>query len=282
MELEIDPLDLDMTLGCGQTFRWRRAGDGSWSGPLGERLVTLRMDGGILHVSARPGGEGVVEEVARHLRAEDDIDRIQLTLSKDRVLGRGIRRLRGLRIVKMDEWECLISFALATYANIPRISKMIDSLATEYGRRVAPGTHAFPDHARLSKASVRDLRRLGLGYRASYVKGICDSVDAEGLDRMTRMDLTRLREELKALPGVGDKVADCVSLFGFGRLEAFPIDVWMERALKRLYGQEGTYRRLREFAAERFGPFAGYAQEYMYMNERGMASGQACAFSEQR
>lgn len=99
---------------------------------------------------------------------------------------------------------------------------------------------------------------------------------------MTRMDLARLRDGLKSLPGVGDKVADCVSLFGFGRLEAFPIDVWMERALKRLYGQEGTYRRLREFAAERFGEFAGYAQEYMYMNERGLSSGKTCAFSEQR
>jgi len=282
MELEIDPLDLDMTLGCGQTFRWRRSEDGSWSGPLGKRLVTLKSDGDTLAISARPSGEGVAEAVARHLRADDDIDRIQRTLSKDSVLGQGVRRLRGLRIVKMDEWECLVSFALATYANIPRISRMIDSLATEYGRRIAPGTHEFPDQARLSKASARDLRRLGLGYRADYVKGICDGLDAGGLDRMTRMDLARLREELKTLPGVGDKVADCVSLFGFGRLEAFPIDVWMERALKRLYGQEGTYRRLREFAAERFGPFAGYAQEYMYMNERGLASGQACAFSAQR
>lgn len=282
LELEIDPLDLDMTLGCGQTFRWRRADDGSWSGPLGESFVTLRTEGATLEVSAGPREDGVAEMVARHLRAGDDIDRVQRALSKDPVLGRGVKRLRGLRIVKMDEWECLISFALATYANIPRISRMIDAVSAGYGRRIAPGVHAFPDHARLSKATASDLRKLGLGYRADYVRGICDAIGPDGLDRMTRMDLARLRDGLKSLPGVGDKVADCVSLFGFGRLEAFPIDVWMERALKRLYGQEGTYRMLREFAAERFGEFAGYAQEYMYMNERGLSSGKTCAFSEQR
>lgn len=280
LEIEIDPLDLDLTLGCGQTFRWRRSDDGSWSGPLGRRVVALRMGREALIVSADPGGRGAAEAVATHLRAWDDIGRVQRALSKDKVLGSGIRSLRGLRIVKMDEWECLVSFALATYANIPRISKMIGSLAAEYGDRIAPGVHAFPDHAQLSKASARDLRRLGLGYRADHVKGICECVDADALDRMTRMGTGALREELMALPGVGDKVADCVSLFGFGRLEAFPIDVWMERALKRLYGQEGSYRKLREFASERFGPFAGYAQEYMYMNERGLASGGVCAFSQ--
>ena len=282
MNLRIDPLDLDLTLGCGQTFRWRRADDGSWSGPLGERHFTLRKVGGNLRASAVPCGDGAADAVAEHLRAGDDIGLIQRSLSKDPVLGRGIRDLRGLRIVKMDEWECLVSFALATYANIPRISKMVEALAATYGRRIAPGTHAFPDHARLSKANVSDLRRLGLGYRADHVMGICESVDGDKIDRMTRMDSGRLREELKALPGVGDKVADCVSLFGFGRLDAFPIDVWMERALKRLYGQEGSYKRLRGFASERFGRFAGYAQEYMYMNERGLASGAACAFSQQR
>ena len=90
-----------------------------------------------------------------------------------------------------------------------------------------------------------------------------------------------LRRDLVELPGVGEKVADCVSLFGFGRLESFPIDVWMERALKRLYGQKGSYSKLRHFAADRFGKYAGYAQEYIYHNERMRGRTGACMFLEE-
>ena len=192
-----------------------------------------------------------------------------------------MRGMRGLRIVKMDEWECLVSFMLATYANIPRISKMIETLSTRFGERIADDTSAFPNIARLRKASDQELRRCGLGYRAEYVRAVCEELEEADLARMRRLGSEQLRRELKSLPGVGDKVADCVSLFGFGRLEAFPIDVWMERALGRLYGQKGSYERLRRFAAERFGPYAGYAQEYLYLNERRYASSGACAFSKE-
>lgn len=101
------------------------------------------------------------------------------------------------------------------------------------------------------------------------------------MESMRSMDYDELRVALKELPGVGDKVADCVALFGFGKLEAFPIDVWIERALARLYRRRGTYRSLLEFARDRFGPYAGYAQEYLYYNERAHAPGGACLFSEQ-
>jgi N-glycosylase/DNA lyase len=96
---------------------------------------------------------------------------------------------------------------------------------------------------------------------------------------MKDLSYIELRKKLMELPGVGEKVADCVSLFGFGKLESFPIDVWMERALARLYGRRGSYLRLREFAQERFGQYAGYAQEYIYHNERTRAHDGACAFT---
>ncbi len=280
-ELEIAPLDLDLTLGCGQTFRWRRGPDGSWSGVLSESRVRLFKDGTVLAAEATPGDSDIAIQVEKFLRARDDIARIQKELRRDRTLAPGMARLRGLRIVKLDEWECLISFILATYANIPRISKMVESLAAGYGRRISPGAYTFPDRRRLAKASERELAKLGLGYRARYVHEACATVDDEGLGRLLRMGYDDLRAGLIELPGVGDKVADCVSLFGFGRLEAFPIDVWMERALSRLYGQKGSYSKLRRFASERFGRYAGYAQEYLYHNERLRAQGQACLFLEQ-
>lgn len=216
------------------------------------------------------------------MRSHDDIRKIQHVLSKDPVLYPGVTRLKGLRIVKLDEWECLVSYILATYANIPRIMKMVDAVACAYGRRIAPGVHEFPSRRALARASVGELAKLGLGYRAKYVHALCDSIDERAIEGMLHMPYEELRKELLALPGVGEKVADCVSLFGFGRLESFPIDVWIERALSRLYRQKGSYKKLRHFANERFGEYAGYAQEYIYHNERMRERTGECAFSNQR
>lgn len=280
-DLEISPLDLDQTLGCGQTFRWHRSADGAWSGPLGRHSVTISMSGRRLEVEAFPGGRGVREFVASHLRADDDIRSIQRILAKDPVLKRGLAHVKGLRIVKTDEWECLVSFVLATYANIPRITKMIETLSSRFGSPIAPGVRAFPTHAQLSAVSKAELAECGLGYRAGYVRELCETVDEGVIEDMKKLPYNDLRERLKELPGVGDKVADCVSLFGFGRLESFPIDVWMERALARLYHQKGTYGKLRSFAVRRFGQYAGYAQEYLYFNERLKAGDGACVFSDE-
>ena len=279
-EMRVAPLSLDQTLGCGQTFRWKRVANGVWEGPLGDQFVRMSRRKSTLKVEVRPGGKSARRLVWNHLRASDNVASIQRKLSEDEVLSPGIARVRGLRIVKMDEWECLVSFVLATYANIPRITRMIETLSSRYGEEIVDGVRAFPTHKSLSEVSRPELARLGLGYRAEYIHSLCEMIDDQAISRMTRLDSDSLREELKNLPGVGDKVADCVSLFGFGRLEAFPIDVWIERALARLYHKKGSYAKLRAFATERFGEYAGYAQEYLYYNERLRAPGGACLFSD--
>lgn len=279
LELDIEPLDLAQTLGCGQTFRWKPREDGSWVGPLDGQLVTLRQSGPRLLVEAVPGGRGVRELVETHLRKRDDVEKVRKALSKDPVLAPGLGRFSGLRIVKLEEWECLCSFALATYANIPRISKMIETLASRFGKKITGNVHAFPTIERMKSVSIAELSECGLGYRAQYIHDMSQMLDRDRIDRFKRLGYEELRSELMELPGVGDKVADCVALFGFGQLEAFPIDVWMKRALERLYGKTGSYGKLRAFAQGRFGPCAGYAQEYLYYNERARAPKGACAFS---
>jgi N-glycosylase/DNA lyase len=280
--IRLAPLSLTQTFGCGQTFRWRPLADGSWRGPLRDQLVTLTSVGPHLKIESFPGDAGIDRLVSEHLRAGDDVNSIQKKLSvRDPVLARGIRDLRGLRIVKMDEWECLLSFTLATYANIPRISRMIDTLARNYGKRISESTYSFPTLSQMRKATLADLSECGLGYRAKYVYSICQRLTEDDLRRLKGLSYDDLRAELIALPGVGNKVADCVALFGFGRLESFPIDVWIERALKRLYGVEGSYGKLSAFAHKKFGGYAGYAQEYMYYNERAHAHDGVCLFSEE-
>jgi N-glycosylase/DNA lyase len=279
LELDIEPLDLTQTLGCGQTFRWKPREDDSWVGPLDGQLVTLRQSGPRLLVEAVPGGRGVRELVETHLRKGDDVEKVRKVLSKDPVLAPGLGRFSGLRIVKLEEWECLCSFALATYANIPRISKMIETLASRFGKKITGNVRAFPTIERMKSVSIAELSECGLGYRAQYIHDMSQMLDRDRIDRFKRLGYEDLRSELMELPGVGDKVADCVALFGFGQLEAFPIDVWMKRALERLYGKTGSYGKLRVFAKARFGPCAGYAQEYLYYNERAHAPKGACAFS---
>ena len=280
-ELEVAPIDLDLTLGCGQTFRWEHSPDGTWSGVLGNQSVCLRLKGSRIEGNATPGGRGVRDSVLEHLRADDDIDKIQRRLRRDTILATGMKRMRGLRIVKIDEWECLVSYVLATYANIPRITKMVNALATKYGSRIVNGRYAFPTIEQLSKASAKDLARLGLGYRAGYIEEICNQIDERTISTLSRESHEDLRRKLIELPGVGSKVADCVCLFGFGKLESFPIDLWIERALARLYHQKGSYQRLRAFASDRFGEYAGYAQEYLYHNERMRARDLGCVFSKE-
>jgi len=281
-DIKISPLDLDLTLGCGQTFRWRKAADGLWEGALGNQFIRLGQRGSVMHIEASPGGREVERLVRTHLRADDDVRGIQKVLAEDPVLAAGISELKGLRIVKIDEWECLISFILATYANIPRITKMIETLSTRFGERIVAGMNSFPSRDRLRRVPLSALSNCGFGYRAKFIHEACKVLDDDAISEFRGLSHKDLREELKRLPGVGDKVADCVSLFGFGRLDAFPIDVWIERALGRLYHRRGSYNRLREFAHERFGQYAGYAQEYLYYNERLRAPRDNCLFSKER
>lgn len=279
VKLRIRHLDLDQTLDCGQTFRWSKLGPATWRGPIGDALVTLSRDGESLRAQSTPDVPDLGERVSEYLRVGDDTEHVLDRLSKDPLMARGARAVSGLRLVKMDEWECMASYVLATFTNIKRIRGMIERLASRYGEPITEEVSAFPSIDRLASATVEDLRALGLGYRAGYLAGICEVMDEERMDDMRKMGDDDLREALLELPGVGDKVADCVSLFGFGRLTAFPIDVWVERALGRLYGVEGSYRVLREFASERFGPYAGYAQEYLFFNERSLHEAGRCAFT---
>jgi len=282
-ELDIRPLDLDLTLGCGQTFRWRRADDGSWSGPINDQLVKLNCEDGRLVAEVQPGTRGCDEAIWQYLRGDDDLQSILSELGRrDPVIAGGLGRFSGLRLVKMEPWECVLSYILATNANIPRIAGMIDTVSRTYGERITGDVYAFPTPSDMSGATRKALAACGLGYRAEYVHSLIRTIDNRSLERMKALDYERLRNVLMEVQGVGPKVSDCVALFGFGKLGAFPVDVWIRRALNRLYEIDGSYETLRRFAAERFGRYAGFAQEYLYHNERILAKDGGCAFGVSR
>lgn len=271
------PFDLAGTLTCGQAFRWSRDGDG-WRGVVNSRTVHLSQHGRT--VRARGIGS---RELKRYLRLSLDITKVHGSIDRDPLVHTAISRFGGTRILDQDPWECLVSFICATNANIPVITKRIGLICRKYGEPVPGGGFSFPTAESLSRSCESDLRSCSAGYRAGYIcrtarmvaddPGWADSVRETGYDGA--------RELLMKYPGVGAKAADCILLFGFGKNEAFPVDVWMRRVMERYPGAPATgtslthsaYARIGEFARSYFGPYAGYAQQYLFMAAREDAGG---------
>jgi len=252
-------LDLDHTLGCGQVFRWKKE-RGLWKGVVDGRMAVLRQDGpGVRIVS------GMDQERFRsYFRLEDDLEGVYAELGGDPVLADYFKRYRGLRLIRQDPWECLASYVLATNANIPRIQGMIERVCRTFGEEM-DGFFAFPTPERLLDRCQR-AEGCGLGYRAKRFIELAGMAYREefDLDAFRSMGYEECVRELVRLPGVGPKVADCVSVFSLEHLEAFPVDVRIRRAMAELYGMKGSYRQVSRAARERFGRWAGYAQEYIY------------------
>ena len=268
------PLDLPLTLESGQAFRWHDDG-GVWSGFIEGRLLTLERDPNGLRVTyhtAHPGPERVVRG---YFRLDDDLPAIYARLCQDERLSAAVHRHWGLRILRQDPWECLIAFICSQNSNIPRIAKMQETLANTLGATATLGPltrRAFPTPEALASAGEARLRELGLGYRARYVAGTSEVVAAGGLDLLAlrAAPYEDAKAALVALPGVGEKVADCVLLFALDQLDAAPIDRWVRRALEDWYldGRRLSYRDLWAWTREAFGPYAGYAQQYLFFRRR--------------
>jgi N-glycosylase/DNA lyase len=269
---EDQPLDLALTLSCGQAFRWDLR-DGWWEGVVGDRLWRVRQDGDRV-VFQGPG----IRAVRSYFALDEDLSGILSSIDRDPVIHRSIGACRGLRILRQDPWEILISFICSTNTNIPRIRKMITSLAAGFGEAVpyaGKPLYSFPRPESLAEYCGDDLGACRLGYRERYVAETAVKVaeDSGLLGRIAGLPFAEARAALLSLPGVGPKAADCTLLFGYHRLEAFPVDVWIRRIMYAYYlmpppgsrePSEKEDRRIRRFGREHFGAYAGYAQEYLF------------------
>jgi N-glycosylase/DNA lyase len=275
------PLNLALTLTCGQAFRWEER-DGWWEGVVGGRLWRLRQDGDRVVCDGPAAGA-----VRWYLALDEDLPGILSSVDRDPVVHRSIAACRGLRILRQDPWEILISFICATNTNIPRIRRMIASLARCFGRWV-PGAveprFSLPGPEALTGPGCHHLGTCRLGYRDRYIAGTAARVAADPgiLKRIAGLPFPEARAALLDFPGVGPKAADCILLFGFHRLEAFPVDVWIRRIMYAHYldplpgskvPSEREDRRIREFGRKYFGEYAGYAQEYLFCAREQLSRG---------
>lgn len=281
------PFNLDVTLCCGQVFRWEQRDDW-WYGVISDRVVKIRQVDDTLEFSGSPTIDAAF--ITNYFSLDHDLQRIKREIGKDEHVKAALQEFWGLRLIRQPPWECLISFICATYKNVAAIQQMLSRLSSRFGKRLnfeGCEFHAFPSPKRLADATLQELESCGLGYRARYVLETSRMVSDGGYDVecLKKFPYEKAKKTLLAFPGVGLKVADCVLLFSLDKLEAFPIDVWVKRILlrhytecfeaafvKKLVDQDGlndsAYERLTEFGRTYFGEFAGYAQEYLYHYER--------------
>jgi N-glycosylase/DNA lyase len=266
--------DLALTLDSGQTFHWEPSGAG-FVGTMGERAVYVEQRGKVLKVR---GGETrtLSRLVTRYFSLDHPLAEICASFPDDPAMQEASAFCRGLRIIRQPRWECLATFITSSMKQVAHIRQMSRALRQRFGRRaLICGSHvyAFPDAHRLAQSTEEELRECALGYRAKNLLATAQRISRGevDLDALSALPDDELRARLSALPGVGAKVANCVMLFAYERLRAFPIDVWVERVLMEKYfpgRRRLTARKLRDFSAQHFGEHGGYAQQYLFHHAR--------------
>ncbi|MDR3406012.1 MAG: DNA glycosylase [Chthoniobacter sp.] len=262
--------DLALTLECGQVFHWQREGAG-WLGMIGDRAVYVEQRGEKLLI---PQG---TEELVRHYFALDHpLAEIGASFPDDPAMQAAAQFCCGMRIIRQPAWECIATFITSSMKQVAHIAQISHTLRRRYGAKVdwnGRELFAYPTPEALARLKEEDLRACALGYRAKNLLGSARLIAAGQIDleAIARLDDDAARAALCSLPGVGEKVANCALLFGFERVRAFPIDVWIERVLLEIYfprKRRVTAGRLRDFSATYFGPYGGYAQQYLFHHAR--------------
>ncbi len=251
----VECFDLDLTLDCGQAFRWVKQEDGSYSGVAGGYYLNIMKDGDCFIF--KDTSEEAFEGFWRHyFDLDKDYAAICERLKEDELLASTIDTYYGIRILNQDSWEALCSFVISQQNNIKRIKLIINRLCAAYGKDLGGGSYTFPSAETLSKLSVEDFEALGTGYRAKYLERLSKGVMSGEIDlnKIKALPLDEARKELLNIYGVGIKVANCALLFGFEFYSAFPVDVWMKRVME--YYPDGL--------PECFEGIEGIAQQYLF------------------
>lgn len=226
-------------------------------------VVSVNYAGNYTHKEAE-------QEVIRRFGLADDMPLIYRRIGTDRFMREAVKRIPGLRVTRNEPWETTLCFIISQFNNIKRIRLIVKTLIRRFGEEIRVDGRAerlFPTPASMAKAGIDELRGCGLGFRAKFVKNAAMACsDADRLERIGRMDYAAAKRELCGLDGVGEKVADCILLMGYNRLEAFPVDSWIKRIVEYAYfrGRRKKENEIRGFAAERWDGNAGYAQQYLY------------------
>lgn len=289
----VKDFNLEHIFDCGQCFRWKKESDSTWYGVVGQDFARISYIADEPESANSPTFMGTVTGTViiestnndekfwiKYLDLDRDYSEIKKQLSKDDpIMEEAIKSGWGIRILKQDEWETVISFIVSQNSNIPRIKGCIEALCREYGKEIGEyrgeKIFSFPDMKTLASQKESDLQACRLGYRAKYIAEAARQInrdDGAVLEVTSSMDDISVVEYLKGISGIGPKVASCIMLFSMGKLNIFPIDVWVKRVMNRLYGiSEDNLPKMKEYANEHFGKYGGIAQQYLFYYIRNLA-----------
>jgi len=279
-EIHLPDFDLAMTLNSGQVFHWEQAGNG-FVGTIGDLPIFIEQQGRVVKATSpseldRFERSSLSSVISHYFALDHPLAEICQSLPGDPAMTAAKDFCRGLRIIRQPKWECLATFICSSMKRIAHIRQISHKLRERFGQAGKVNDYViytFPVADRIAASSEKELHRCALGYRAKNLLATArlianGDVDLGGLTTLADADL---RAQLCALPGVGAKVANCVMLFAYERLRAFPIDVWIERMLREEYfpgKRKLNAGRLRAFTEEYFGDHGGYAQQYLFHHAR--------------
>ncbi len=267
--IKVKDFNLDHTLSCGQVFRWYKhearlpspsaqavGGQGWWYGFINRKMVKLKQQDGTLEYS----GKVTAKDITEYFNLDLDYVKVIMTFPPNRILILALKKFWGLRIVKQEPFECLISYILSSQNNIKRINGMVNELSRRFGRKVVfegREYHQFPTLKDFKGCCRADFSSCRLGFRDKFlddaIRKLCSKEIK--LEKIAKMPYSKAMDYLMKIKGVGKKVANCILLFGYNKYEAFPVDVWIERVMRKYFpGKDASF----------FGKFAGYAQEFLY------------------
>ena len=262
--------NLDLTLSCGQVFRWEKKEQ--WTGVVNGAVIRAEQKGNELIIESTLDKKSIQD----YFRLDDDLEKIYSEIGRDKLIESLIKKYRGLRLIRQDPWECLTSYICSSNNTIRNITNSIRLMCECFGDKIENGYYSFPTPEALAHVELCDMTSCRMGFRAPNVKSAATMIADGEFDLYGIKDLTYEdgRAELVKIRGVGNKIADCVLLFAFGKLESFPVDTHIEQIMERYYSESlkdlkksKSRDGMGEFARRYFGGYCGYAQEYLYLED---------------
>ncbi|HBH12750.1 MAG: Putative HhH-GPD:8-oxoguanine DNA glycosylase [Clostridiales bacterium 38_11] len=254
---------------CGQCFRWEEQLDGSYTGVAHNRVINVALNDNTLIISNtnRADFEKIWFE---YFDLGRDYSEIRQRLARDKRMEPVVDYGKGLRILKQDEWECLISFIISTNKNIEHIKKIVNEISNKFGDYITnyqgKDYYSFPEYFTIASLKISDIRDCMVGYRDKYIHGAAEYINAnrEWLYSLKYLEYEEASNELKKLDGVGDKVSHCVMLFSMAHFKSFPVDIWIQRIMRALFSISGNNNEIKRLAEQQFGDYSGFAQQYLF------------------
>jgi len=266
-------IDVDNSINSGQVFLWQK-NKNYWYGIDGQNILKISQDGKI---------KSMQNMKTSFLRKNDDIEKIIKSISKDKTIKKAIKKYEGLRIFNQDPFQCMISFIISSNSNIQKIKSSLEKISRKFGKKVIIEDQEFllfPKPEKIAEASISEIKTCGVGYRAPFIKEAAKRVTEKKInfEYLKKSNYDETKRNLRLIPGIGNKVADCIMLFSLNKLDAFPLDTWMIKILEKYYSKEfqietktiteKQYEILHEKIVDYFGPYCGFAQQFLFKMER--------------